>query len=178
MKYPFAASATALALLMLAACGGGGSGSGGGNPYAPVSNPTAAPPSTPASMPQTATVNGGQAFVSASNQHTLYTWAGDTAGVSNCTAASGCAGIWPAATAPAGTVAPSGTGFGIITRSDGSLQWTYQNFPLYMYSGDAAAGQGNGNGINSFGGIWGIARPAGASPGPTSSPSHCVGYYC
>jgi predicted lipoprotein with Yx(FWY)xxD motif len=63
-------------------------------------------------------------------------------------------------------------------RSDGTMQWTYQSFPLYNYGGDSAAGQDNGQGINAFGGIWGTARPAGASPGPTSSPSRCVGYFC
>jgi predicted lipoprotein with Yx(FWY)xxD motif len=66
----------------------------------------------------------------------------------------------------------------LITRSDGSLQYTYQTFPLYMYSGDSAAAQANGQGINSFGGTWGAAQPAGAAPGPSSSPSSCIGYYC
>jgi len=130
-------------------------------------------------MPQLASVAGAQAYVSSSNQHTLYTFGADTANVSNCAAATGCTGVWPPYTAPAGTVAPSGSGFGIITRSDGTLQWTYQQFPLYSYTGDGAAGQGNGQGINAFGGVWGVARPAAAgTPGPTSSPSHCVGYYC
>jgi predicted lipoprotein with Yx(FWY)xxD motif len=130
-------------------------------------------------MPQLATVSGGQAYVSAANQHTLYTFGADAANVSNCSAASGCTGLWPPYAAPAGTTAPSGTGFGIITRSDGSLQWTYQSRPLYNYAGDSGADQGNGQGINSFGGVWGIARPAAAgTPGPTSPPSGCVGYYC
>ena len=130
-------------------------------------------------MPQLATVGSAQAYVSSSNQHTLYTFAADKADTSNCMDATGCTGLWPPYTAPAGTVAPSGSGFGVITRSDdGKLQWTYQHIPLYNYAGDSAAGQDNGQGINSFGGIWGTARPATASPGPTSSPSSCVGYYC
>lgn len=176
MKRSVFAACAALSLLTFAACGGGGtSSSPGGGGVAPTTAPTSAPP---ASMPQTATVGSGPAFVSSSNQHALYTFGADAAGVSNCTASSGCTGIWPPYTAPPGTTAPSGTGFGIITRSDGTLQWTYQNFPLYNYSGDTAADQGNGQGINSFGGIWGVARPAASSPGPTSSPSSCVGYYC
>lgn len=180
MKRSLLAALAAVSVLTFAACGGGGGSTGGGGlppSTAPTTAPTAAP-TTPASMPQTATVGSGPAFVSSSNQHSLYTFAADSAGVSNCSAASGCTGIWPPYTAPAGTTAPSGSGFGIITRSDGSLQWTYQNFPLYMYSGDSAAGQSNGQGITSFGGVWGVARPASSSPGPTSSPSGCVGYYC
>ena len=176
MKQSIFAALAAISLLTVTACGGGGGTSSSPGAVAPTAAPTAA---APASMPQTATVGTSPAFVSSSNQHALYTFGADTAGVSNCTASSGCTGIWPPYTAPAGTTAPSGTGFGIITRSDGSLQWTYQNFPLYMYSGDTAADQGNGQGINSFGGIWGVARPAASStPGPTSSPSSCVGYYC
>ncbi len=180
MKRSFLSAAAAIAVLTVAACGGGGSsGGGGGTTYGGNPIPTTAPSQAPASMPQTAAVLGAQAYVSSSNQHTLYTFAADKANKSNCTDASGCTGLWPPYTAPAGTVAPAGSGFGLITRSDdGALQWTYQSVPLYNYAGDSAAGQGNGQGINSFGGVWGVARPASASPGPTSSPSHCVGYYC
>lgn len=184
MKRSFFSAAAAIAVLTVAACGGGGS-SGGSTPpgvvptQAPTTAPTS-PPSTagPATMPQLATVAGSQAYVSSSNQHTLYTFAADKPNVSNCTSATGCTGIWPPYAAPAGTVAPAGSGFGVIARSDGTMQWTYQQAPLYQYSGDAASGQDNGQGLNTFGGVWGTARPASASPGPTSSPSRCVGYYC
>lgn len=181
MKRSFFSAAAAIAVLAVAACGGGGSsgGSGGGSPYGGGTPPTAAPSQAPASMPQLNAVAGAQAYVSSSNQHTLYTFGADTANTSNCTNASGCTGLWPPYAAPAGTVAPAGSGFGIITRSDGTLQWTYQSFPLYNYAGDSGADQANGNGITSFGGTWGVARPAAAgTPGPTSSPSHCIGYYC
>lgn len=178
MKRFVIASTAALAVIALAACGGGGSSGGGAGPYAPGSAPTTAP-QAPASMPQTATVGSRTAFVAANDQHSLYTFGADRANVSNCTIASGCTGIWPPYTAPAGTVAPSGSGFGIITRSDGGLQWTYQSLPLYTYSGDSGPDEMNGQGINSFGGVWGVARPAAAgTPGPTSPPSTCVGYYC
>jgi predicted lipoprotein with Yx(FWY)xxD motif len=172
----FVSFASVAALLALAACGGGG----GGSPSVPApsrtSAPTAAPTSSstaPASMPQTATVAGSAAFISSSNQHTLYVFGADTSGVSNCTAASGCTGVWPPYTAPAGTVAPSGTGFSIITRSDGSLQWAYNGAPLYEYVGDSAAGQNNGNGLTEFGGLWSTGRPAASvtTPAPTSNPT-------
>lgn len=173
LRYIFAGAA--LGALILAGCGGGYSG--GGTSYTPTnapsttptSNPTSA--STPASTPQQATVAGSTAFVSSSNSFTLYVFAADTNGVSNCTTASGCTGVWPPYTAPAGTTAPSGTSFTLITRTDGSLQWAYNGAPLYTYVGDSASGQSNGNGITEFGAIWSVARPSGAtaSPAPTST---------
>jgi predicted lipoprotein with Yx(FWY)xxD motif len=166
-RAPFlAASAIALTLT---ACGGGGGGSSGPGPM-PTTAPTAQ--STPASTPQEATVAGSTAFVG-SNGHTLYVFSADTANVSNCNASNQCSTFWPPYAAPAGTVAPSGTNFGIITRSDGTLQWTYNTAPLYEYSGDTAAGQDNGQGLNEYGGIWTTERPsssATASPAPSSSP--------
>ena len=180
MKAPLIAAAALV--VTLAACGGGGGG-GGTTPAAPTPAPTVAAAATPASQPQlsTATVSGQskQVFTSSSNGHTLYTFGADTANTSNCTTASGCTGIWPPYTAPAGTSASSlGTGFGLITRSDGSLQYTYQTFPMYMYSGDSAAATANGQGITSYGGTWAAAQAAGTATGPTPPPSNCVGYYC
>jgi predicted lipoprotein with Yx(FWY)xxD motif len=70
----------------------------------------------------------------------------------------GCTGAWPPVSPPNG-VALS-TGFTSFTRSDNNAaQLAYNGHPLYTFSGDTAAGQTNGNGINSFGGIWSISRP-------------------
>ena len=152
----------------LAACGGGG---GGGGVSPSVTTPPASsnpqPSNNPASTPQQAQVAGSMAFVT-SNGMTLYVFGADTANTSNCTSGSGCTGVWPPYTAPAGTVAPAG--FGLITRSDGSLQWTINGSPVYTYVGDSAAGSDKGNGLTEFGGLWTTARPTGASPGPTNSP--------
>ena len=183
MKAPLTASLALAVSVLLAACGGGG---GGGSSVTPTSAPiTPTGPTTPASQPAfgTANVNGASAQVlqSSSNQHTLYTFGADTANTSNCSSTStpACTATWPPYTAPAGTSASSlGTGFGLITRSDGSLQYTYQTFPLYMYAADGASGTANGQGITSFGGTWDAAQPAGAAAGPTAPPSRCVGYYC
>jgi predicted lipoprotein with Yx(FWY)xxD motif len=160
-------TASAIALT-LAACGGGGSGSSGSMPTTvPTTAPTTA--STPASTPQEATVAGSTAFVG-SNGHTLYVFSADTPNVSNCNSSNGCTTFWPPYAAPAGTKAPSGTSFGIITRSDGTLQWTYNSQPLYEYAGDTAAGQDNGQGLNEYGGLWSTARPSGtATASPTTS---------
>jgi predicted lipoprotein with Yx(FWY)xxD motif len=158
---------------IVAACGGGGGSSGGGSPTIPHAAPTATS-NDPPSMPQQATVAGSTAFVG-QNGHTLYMFSIDGTNVSNCTStpeADGvCTSFWPPYAAPAGTVAPAGTGFAVFTRSDGSLQWSYNGHPLYEYSLDTAAGQDKGQGNTEFGGLWTTARPAGtATAAPTSSP--------
>lgn len=176
-RAPLFAGSVLVAATMLAACGGGG---GGGTPptvtspgtTAPVATPTptVAPQSTnPPSMPTMATINSTAVWVG-QNGHTLYVFGADTANTSNCSSASGCTGVWPPYAAPAGTTAPAGSGFGIITRSDGTLQWTIGTQPLYEYSGDSASGTINGNGITSFGGTWSDAV-ATASPASTPTPS-------
>jgi predicted lipoprotein with Yx(FWY)xxD motif len=40
---------------------------------------------------------------------------------------------------------------GTITRDDGTMQATYNGWPLYYYSGDAAPGDINGQGME---GLW------------------------
>ncbi|HVA26677.1 MAG TPA: hypothetical protein VNF68_00750 [Candidatus Baltobacteraceae bacterium] len=164
-------ASTLLVAFALAGCGGGSSGAGGGTTYSPsTAAPTPTPTpgtTTPASMPQQGTVGTAAVYVG-QNGHTLYLFNADTTGVSNCSSASGCTGVWPPYAAPAGTTAPSGTSFGIMTRTDGTLQWTFAGLPLYEYSGDSAAGQGNGQNITSFGGTWAMAQPA--SPGVAPTP--------
>jgi predicted lipoprotein with Yx(FWY)xxD motif len=53
-----------------------------------------------------------------------------------------------------------GSLLGTIDRPDGSVQATYDGFPLYYFAGDAAPGDANGE---SVGGVWFIADPAGNS---------------
>ena len=181
-----AGTAFAMAVL-LAACGGSGGGTPSlGTPSTsnPTSNPTSSPTSNPTtnptivptaaatnppSMPSSATISGSAVLVG-QNGHTLYVFSADTANTSNCGASGGCSGIWPAYSAPAGTTAPANSGFGIITRSDGTLQWTMGTQPLYDYAGDSGSGTVNGQGITSFGGTWTAAQPASTSTQPTSTP--------
>jgi predicted lipoprotein with Yx(FWY)xxD motif len=68
----------------------------------------------------------------------VYTYAHDTkGGTPTCTGS--CASIWPPVTgvpqAAAGETIP-GT-FGLVTRSDGTKQITYNGYPLYTYAGAA-----------------------------------------
>jgi predicted lipoprotein with Yx(FWY)xxD motif len=83
---------------------------------------------------------------------TLYWFAPDTAAKSACYGS--CAAYWPPVKGPA-TAGPGVTGkLSVLTRSDGSVQATYDGHPLYTYVGDTAPGQANGNGLNLNGGLW------------------------
>ena len=46
--------------------------------------------------------------------------------------------------------------WGMTTRKDGSMQWTYDNHPLYYFIGDKKAGDTLGDGK---GGVWHIVTP-------------------
>jgi hypothetical protein len=61
---------------------------------------------------------------------------------------------------------------GTSARPDGSTQVTYAGHPLYYFSGDSAAGDAKGQGLN---GVWFIATADGMLPtgsgGPSPTPS-------
>lgn len=100
---------------------------------------------------KTAQVGGTTVLVN-SKGLTLYWFAPDTNTTSKCNGQ--CAVFWPPVKGPA-TAGPGVTGtLGTITRSNGSLQATWDNHPLYTYEGDKAPGQNKGNGITGSGGLW------------------------
>jgi predicted lipoprotein with Yx(FWY)xxD motif len=90
----------------------------------------------------------------------LYLYTADSAGKSTCTGS--CLTTWPAFTVAKGVTPVAGTGvtgkLGTITRDDGTLQVTINSLPLYYYSKDLAAGDTNGQGLNS---AWHLSDPAG-----------------
>jgi predicted lipoprotein with Yx(FWY)xxD motif len=95
---------------------------------------------------------GGVTVLTNAKGFTLYWFAPDTATRSACYGT--CAAYWPPVRG-AVTAGPGVTGrLGTITRSDGSVQATYDGHPLYTYAGDTAAGQANGNRLNLNGGLW------------------------
>jgi predicted lipoprotein with Yx(FWY)xxD motif len=80
---------------------------------------------------------------------TLYMFVPDTSTSSSCTGA--CAATWPPLT---GALPSLGAGldassFGTIDRGDGTKQVTFHGHPLYFFSGDKAAGDTNGQALNS-----------------------------
>jgi predicted lipoprotein with Yx(FWY)xxD motif len=68
-----------------------------------------------------------------------------------------CVKAWPIVPASSGKTVGSGVDaakLGQIVRTDGQMQLTYNNWPLYTYIGDSAAGDTNGQGV---GGTWHVA---------------------
>jgi predicted lipoprotein with Yx(FWY)xxD motif len=91
---------------------------------------------------------------------TLYTFAPDQGGsVSTCY--DECAEEWPPLTIAEGEQPAPGEGvpglLGTTTRDDGSIQVTYDSWPLYYYHDDASPGDANGQGIED---IWFATNPA------------------
>ena len=83
---------------------------------------------------------------------TVYTFAADRPGKSNCYGS--CAAYWPPVTgSPSAAPGIPGT-FGTITRTDGTKQVTWNGHPLYTYVGDRGPGQAGGNNLNLNGGVW------------------------
>ena len=82
---------------------------------------------------------------------TIYYFANDTEGVSNC--ADDCLANWPAVEASDASTAGDGVTaeLGTITRDDGTTQLTINGFPAYYFAADAAAGDTNGQGV---GEVW------------------------
>ena len=87
---------------------------------------------------------------------TLYTFANDAAGVSNCTG--DCLAKWPPFYVdPAAVVEGCEVGdFGSITRDNGSEQTTYKGMPLYYFFNDSKPGDTTGQGAK---GVWYVATP-------------------
>ncbi len=88
---------------------------------------------------------------------TLYVFSNDEAGVSNCSG--GCAEAWPPllvedGTVPVAPLAIPGE-FSTTERADGSLQVTYNGWPLYGWVQDEAPGDTTGQAVND---VWWVAN--------------------
>ena len=122
----------------------------------------------------------------ASGTRTLYLLTSDTPRSSVCTAAGGCDALWPPlltnGRATAGTGASRGL-IGTVRRSDGTLQVTYRDHPVYFFALDlgagAAAGQTNGEHIEDpapVDGLWYTLLPNGTpEPGTATIGSESSG---
>jgi predicted lipoprotein with Yx(FWY)xxD motif len=127
------------AVALLAACGGGTTTTP--IPHQPVSG---------GSVLNTATIDGGMAFVTVAG-FAVYKSSGDTTpDKSNCNAS--CASVWPPVPPPNGTLSAPWSSF---QRSDGSTQLAYKGKPLYTFVNDTQPGVATGNGLNGFT----LARP-------------------
>jgi predicted lipoprotein with Yx(FWY)xxD motif len=167
MRKILGAAGLAALALALSACGSSASSSSSApTTSAPATSAPAAGASSAASSASGGTVSmttiKGVAVLTSSSGKTLYWFAPDTSTTSKCTGS--CATYWPPVTGPV-TAGSGVTGtLGTITRSDGTMQATYDGHPLYTYVGDTAAGQAKGNGLNLSGGLWYEMTVSGAKP--------------
>jgi predicted lipoprotein with Yx(FWY)xxD motif len=157
LRVLLAALAVVAASAVLAACSSASTSSTDGSSSSPAAGT--------AGSVKTATV-GGATVLTNSKGFTLYTFAPDTSTASKCNGS--CATNWPPVTGPVTGAGVTGT-FATITRSGGAVQATFDGHPLYTFAGDTAPGQGNGNGVNAFGGLWHEITPSGTAPTASSS---------
>src|ERR1700757_4067097 len=94
-----------------------------------------------------------------------------------CTQANGCTKVWPETLLTNGmTAAKAGSGvqsslLGTLKDASGSLEVTYNGWPLYTFSGDSGPDMANGEGITSFGGTWYVLNVSGNPVTSSQSPS-------
>jgi predicted lipoprotein with Yx(FWY)xxD motif len=142
--------------------GSGGSSSGGGGIYGGGGS---SPSSGPSGVATVSAAGGklGSILVDGRGR-TLYLFQKDTANQSACSGA--CVSAWPVDHSSGTPKAAGGVKaslLGTIKRADGTTQVTYNQHPLYYFSGDSGAGQQNGQGQNAFGALWYVVAPSGAA---------------
>jgi predicted lipoprotein with Yx(FWY)xxD motif len=143
-------------LLVLAACsndGGGDQAGGGTSASPPAAEPGAGDSSVLAADSSLGTILTG------ADGRTLYVFMNDTDGASTCY--DDCAANWPALVTDGDPVAGQGTDaslLGTTERTDGTVQVTYANQPLYFFGGDQQPGDTNGQEI---GDVWYVVSPDG-----------------
>ena len=99
-------------------------------------------------------------FLIDSQGRTLYLWQADTGAKSTCTGA--CASAWPPLVTTGKPTAGSGVTsslLGTTKRATGNDQVTYNGDPLYLFAGDTASRQTNGQGSRGFGAPWYVLSP-------------------
>jgi len=142
----------AASALLVAACGGGDA-----EPAAGEGGQEA--PEEAAATVEVASSDLGDVLVDAEG-NTLYMFVPDEeAGEPTCY--EDCAEAWPAVEASEDPTAGDGVDqslLGTAERTDGTQQVTYNDLPLYYFSGDEAAGDTNGQGLND---VWWVLSPEG-----------------
>jgi predicted lipoprotein with Yx(FWY)xxD motif len=170
--------AAVVAVLLLAGCSSGGNNSATGTSSTTTTRATSTTTTTAASSATTASgpapayevrtgvVQGLGTVLVNGLGFTLYVFAPDKqSGKSTCYGQ--CAKAWPPLVLPSGvTQAPAGSGvkqalLGTTARTDGTVQVTYNKWPLYGWVIDSAPGQATGQDINNLGGKWYVITPEG-----------------
>ncbi len=100
----------------------------------------------------TATVPGVGVILVDSQGHALYTHTDANGKAVACTGA--CSTAWPPMTVAAGAKVKAPKGVKALAVASATHQVTSGGLPLYRFSGDSAAKQAKGDGVNAFGGTW------------------------
>jgi predicted lipoprotein with Yx(FWY)xxD motif len=180
-----------LAAVVISACGSSSSGgsnvTSGGQPTAGSTSDSGGS-SSPATSFSVANVSGLGKVLVDGRGHTVYVLTKNGTKNATCTDENGCTAIWPDLSFPDGVHrASAGNGVNAAmlkskNESDGETYATYNGWLLYEYSGDSAAGQTHGEGVNDQWGTWYALTPAGApvtaktTTASTSSSSSGGGY--
>lgn len=170
----------ALLAVVIAGCGGGDSTSGGGvyggggestsessssGRYGGAEKTTASSEGGGVGIVKAAKVGDLGTIIVSSEGLTLYDFHKDKGGNSSCYGA--CASAWPPLLTEGEPKAEAGAmanQLGTTKRKDGTVQVTYNGWPLYTYAGDKAPGEANGNDIDQFGAEWYALMPNGEEP--------------
>jgi predicted lipoprotein with Yx(FWY)xxD motif len=145
-----------LAALLVAGCAGSDDPAAGD---AAADGGTAATTTADAPLLATADTDLGEIVVDADGR-TVYVFDSDTAGAGESSCAGPCLEQWPPVVADDPEPAVEGvTGeVGAIERDDGTLQVTLAGLPLYLFAGDATAGDTTGQAVND---VWWVVAPDG-----------------
>ena len=159
----------------LAACGSStAKPAASGSTTAPAQATTSAPGAAPVVM---TAMNGklGSVLVDSAGK-TLYTLTNASGASVACTTS--CLKFWPPLLLASGTTTATGaagvTGLATVSAGGGT-QVTEKGLPLFRFSGDAAAGDANGEGIVSFGGTWHAVTASGSSAATATTAAPAAG---
>jgi predicted lipoprotein with Yx(FWY)xxD motif len=141
----------------------GGASAAGGQQQGPVANPIGGPARNTGLIMSMPSKLGP--VVTDDYMMTLYRFDGDSPKPSRTTCTDACSKQWPPVLTDGhlsiDTSIPKAL-VGTLTRPDGSTQLTLAGWPLYRFSGEAAEGSLNGEGVN---GSWYAAAPNGTKAG-------------
>jgi predicted lipoprotein with Yx(FWY)xxD motif len=161
MRNPRWAAAGLVAVALAVTACGSGSYTAGSLPGGAYGSPATSTPTAPASASGTAVlkteITRTGMVLASSRGLTLYYYAEDKPGSGKSVCTGGCAVAWPPLAAP--VRAPAGMPLpgrlGVITRPGGVRQVTINGYPVYLYAGDKAPGQAEGNGLE---GAWHVIK--------------------
>ncbi len=167
---PILAALALIGVLAMAGCGGSSNSSSSGGAYGggeeTTSKPAASTTSSEGAPITVGTAKGVGKVLVDSNGMTLYYFQKDQNGESACYGA--CEQGWPPLTTEGEPQAGEGamaSKLGTTKRKDGTVQVTYNKWPLYTFVEDKKPGEDNGTDSKAFGASWYPLHPNGEKAG-------------